>query len=90
MNWPILSVVTFLPLLGALFIMLFVRGNERAGERHRALGGAVDDARHIRDFAGDGLALRSRPRRNSSSSRSIIGSASPPIIWASTAFRCRS
>jgi NADH-quinone oxidoreductase subunit M len=27
MNWPILSVVTFLPLLGALFIML-VRGNE--------------------------------------------------------------
>jgi NADH-quinone oxidoreductase subunit M len=28
MNWPILSVVTFLPLLGALFIMLAVRGNE--------------------------------------------------------------
>ena len=26
-NWPILSVVTFLPLLGAAFIML-VRGNE--------------------------------------------------------------
>ena len=28
LNWPILSVVTFLPLLGALFIML-VRGNDR-------------------------------------------------------------
>ncbi|MFN3656410.1 MAG: NADH-quinone oxidoreductase subunit M [Pseudolabrys sp.] len=28
MNWPILSVVTFLPLLGALFIAL-VRGNDR-------------------------------------------------------------
>jgi NADH-quinone oxidoreductase subunit M len=28
MNWPILSVVTFLPLLGALFIVLAVRGNE--------------------------------------------------------------
>ncbi len=28
MNWPILSVVTFLPLLGALFIMIAVRGNE--------------------------------------------------------------
>jgi NADH-quinone oxidoreductase subunit M len=28
MTWPILSVVTFLPLLGALFIMLAVRGNE--------------------------------------------------------------
>ncbi len=27
MNWPILSVVTFLPLLGALFIT-FVRGND--------------------------------------------------------------
>ena len=27
MNWPILSVVTFLPLLGAAFIMVAVRGN---------------------------------------------------------------
>jgi NADH-quinone oxidoreductase subunit M len=27
MNWPVLSVVTFLPLLGALLIMLMVRGN---------------------------------------------------------------
>jgi NADH-quinone oxidoreductase subunit M len=27
MNWPILSVVTFLPLLGAVFIMFAVRGN---------------------------------------------------------------
>jgi len=29
MNWPILSVVTFLPLFGALLVALFVRGNER-------------------------------------------------------------
>jgi NADH-quinone oxidoreductase subunit M len=29
MNWPILSVVTFLPLLGALLVALLVRGNER-------------------------------------------------------------
>jgi NADH-quinone oxidoreductase subunit M len=28
MNWPILSVVTFLPLLGALLVMFLVRGNE--------------------------------------------------------------
>jgi NADH-quinone oxidoreductase subunit M len=28
MNWPILSVVTFLPTLGALLVMLLVRGNE--------------------------------------------------------------
>ena len=29
MNWPILSVVTFLPLFGAMLVALFVRGNER-------------------------------------------------------------
>ena len=29
MNWPILSVVTFLPLLGAVLVALLVRGNER-------------------------------------------------------------
>jgi len=29
MNWPVLSVVTFLPLFGALLVMLLVRGNER-------------------------------------------------------------
>ena len=29
MNWPILSVVTFLPLLGALLVAFLVRGNER-------------------------------------------------------------
>src|SRR4249919_3897079 len=29
MNWPILSVVTFLPLFGAVLIMVLVRGNER-------------------------------------------------------------
>ncbi len=28
-DWPILSVVTFLPTLGALLIMLFARGNDR-------------------------------------------------------------
>ena len=29
LNWPILSVVTFLPLFGAVLIMVMVRGNER-------------------------------------------------------------
>ena len=29
MNWPVLFVVTFLPLFGALLVMLLVRGNER-------------------------------------------------------------
>ena len=27
MNWPILSVTTFLPILGALLVMLLARGN---------------------------------------------------------------
>ena len=31
MNWPILSVVTFLPLVGAVFIAA-VRGNDRAAK----------------------------------------------------------
>ena len=29
LNWPILSVVTFLPVFGAVLIMVMVRGNER-------------------------------------------------------------
>ena len=36
MNWPILSVVTFLPLFGALLVMLLVRGNERLAAAPRA------------------------------------------------------
>ncbi len=44
MTWPILSVVTFLPLLGALFIALMARGNGRVAQGHRALDRAVDDA----------------------------------------------
>ena len=89
MNWPILSVVTFLPVLGALLVMLLARGNGRS-RRHRALDRAVDDAGHLRHFAGDGVALRSDFGRNSSSSKNIPGSASPRITWASTAFRCPS
>ena len=53
MNWPILSVVTFLPLLGALFIMPGARQRQSC-QGHRALGGDVDDAGHLRDLAGDG------------------------------------
>ena len=90
MSWPILSVTTFLPLVGALFIML-LRGDGAAEQPQRALGRALDHADHLRDLADPGLALRSRRRRNSSSSRSSPGSAAPsPITWASTASRCRS
>ncbi|HYS50103.1 MAG TPA: NADH-quinone oxidoreductase subunit M [Xanthobacteraceae bacterium] len=34
MSWPILSVTTFLPLLGALLIIVMVRGDEEAGTRN--------------------------------------------------------
>ena len=89
-SWPILSITTFLPLLGVLFICA-LRGDDEAVQAQRALGGAVDHARHLRGVADPGVALRSRRRPNSSSSRSMPGSAAPPpTTWASTAFRCRS
>ena len=89
-SWPILSVTTFLPLVGALFIMLLVRGDDDAGAAQRALGRAVDHARHLRGVAGAGLALRCQlggiPVRREAP---WLG-GTPPITWASTAFRCRS
>ncbi len=90
MNWPILSVVTFLPLFGAVLVMLLVRGNERLGARYRALDRAVGNACDVRDFAGDGLALRCQFGGIPVRRETIIGWALPPIIWASTAFRCPS
>ena len=56
-SWPILSVVTFLPMLGALFIALLARRRGRRAQR--ALGRAVDDADHVRGFADPGVAVRS-------------------------------
>ena len=49
-GWPILSVITFLPLVGALFILLHPRRG-RSAQAQRALGRAVDDARHFRALA---------------------------------------
>ncbi len=89
-SWPILSVTTFLPLVGALFILL-LRGDDEAAQAQRPLGRAVDHADHLRGLAGPGVALRSRARPSSSSSRSGPGSAArSPTTWASTASRCRS
>ena len=78
----------FLPLVGALFIVLMRRG---CGCRpQRALGGAVDDPDHVRGLADPGVALRPA-RPSSSSSNASRGSPAPsPITWASTASRCRS
>ena len=33
-NWPLLSVITFLPLVGVLFILLLVRGDKEAVDRN--------------------------------------------------------
>ena len=57
MSWPILSVTTFLPLVGALFIMM-MRARRRCGEAQRALDRALDDADHVRDLAHHGLSVR--------------------------------
>ncbi len=56
-SWPILSVVTFLPLVGALFIATL--NEDEAGAAQYALGGDVDDAHHFRDLADPDLAVRS-------------------------------
>ena len=70
MSWPILSVVTFLPLLGALFIALLVRGNER---RARGTARWVALWTTLVTFAISLVMVwRFDPaRRNSSSSRSM-------------------
>ena len=88
-TWPILSVVTFLPVIGALAIYL-TRGDDEAARRN---------ARWIAlwttlvTFAVS-LILVWRfdlPIRISSSSKRRTGSpAASPITWVSTAFRCRS
>ena len=87
-SWPILSVVTFLPLVGALFIAL-LREDETGARNARwvALWTTL-----ITFAISLILVWRSiRPRPTSSSSRSGPGSAAPsPTTWASTAFRCRS
>ena len=69
MNWPILSIVTFLPLLGALLILL-LRGDGRIRAQQRALDRAVDHARHLRALAACCGATSIRPSPRSSSSRS--------------------
>ena len=88
-SWPILSITTFLPLVGALFIML-LSGDDEAGKRNArwvalwtTLVTFAVSLMLVRRF--DALAP------NSSSSRSSPGSAArSTTTWASTAFRCRS
>ena len=50
-TWPILSVVTFLPVFGALLVYLLARGSDEAAQPQRALDRAVDHADHLRGVA---------------------------------------
>ena len=88
-SWPILSVTTFLPLVGVLFHRDAEGGRGRRAQR--PLGRALDHAHHLRRVAQSGLALRSElagvpVRREASLARRALA----PITWASTASRCRS
>ena len=90
MSWPILSVTTFLPLVGALFILM-MRGDDEAAKRNARWVALWTTLITFAVSLDPGLALRSEPRPSSSSSRNSRGSAAPSTItWASTASRCRS
>ena len=90
-TWPILSVVTFLPSVGALLVYLLARGGDEAANRNArwiALWTTLITFAVSLILVG---ALRRRRSPTSSSSKRRRGSpAALPITWASTAFRCRS
>ena len=87
-TWPILSVVTFLPAVGALLIYL-VSGDDEAAQRNArwiALWTTL-----VTFAVSLILVVRFDPvaTRTSSSSRRRRGSPTPsPITWGWTAFRC--
>ena len=82
---PLLSLVTFLPLVGALIIAA-LNTDAKGNARWIAL---YDDARHVRRLDLHLGAASTRPTPASSSSRSRTGSAAPSDTrWASTASRC--
>ncbi len=90
LSWPILSVTTFLPLVGALFIML-LRGDGEAEKRN---------ARWIALWTtlitfAISLILVWRfdpgsPEFQFVEKQALARRQPSPITWASTAFRCRS
>ena len=89
-SWPILSVTTFLPLVGALFI-LALRGDDEAGKRNARWVALWTTLVTLRGVADPGLALRRRLARIPVRREAAPGSAATaPTTWASTASRCRS
>ncbi len=89
-TWPILSVVTFLPVVGALLVYLS-RGDDEAAQRNARwialwttlITFAVSLILVWRfDPGAGGFPVRREDARGSP--------AASPTTWASTAFRCRS
>ena len=62
MTFPLLSTVTFLPLAGALLILLLSGGDDVDGHRNARWIALVDDAADVRGVAADLVALRSLDR----------------------------
>ena len=92
-HWPLLSLVTFLPLVGAAFILM-ARGDEAVvarNARNIALWTSLIVFRAVARAVGR---FRSRRPPRSSSSRRRAGSGSAgsrsTITWGSTASRCSS
>ena len=90
-TWPILSVVTFLPLVGALFIYI-ARGDDEAARAQCALDRAVDHARHLRGVAASWSGASMPPIADFQfvEKHVVARPAASSTTWASTASRCRS
>ena len=87
-DWPILSTVTFLPLVGALLILLIRDDGEAARRNIRNVALLTTVFTFVLslfiwigfDNADAGLPVGREDR--------LAGLAASPTIWASTAFRC--
>ena len=84
----LLSLVTFLPLIGAVVLLVFLRGEDALAQKNaKLLALFTTTATFLLSLF---VLLRASTRRTpaSSSSRSGPGSAGSPTRWASTASRC--
>ena len=88
-SWPILSLTTFLPLIGVAAHHRCCRAEDAAAAAQRALDRAVDHARHLRRLADPGVARSTPASAGFQFVEEAAGSPAPSAIaWASTASRC--
>ena len=89
-GWPILSLVTFLPLIGALFVLV-VRGDDAVARRNMRWTALFTTVLVFVLSLDDSGSISTAACRGFSFSRNEPGSATfPAIAWASMAFPCRS